>query len=847
MLYCSNYTCQAPNSESSKFCQKCRTPLVKRYLWALNLEGRTSAAGEIFLNRYLYKGDRIFLDTKPGLPPEEPREISYALLPYLRLSPYQLHIPQIYGAIPIESDSDSASEIIVLEHAPIAEGVPESTQSQRLDALDAASVSEPHTSSVRRLPSLVDAWLSASAMRQLNWLWQIARLWHPLIAEQAASSVLTPDLLRVEGSIVRLLELRSDLGKPSPSLDQLGHRWMGWAKDAKPEISSFLISLCQQMIQGQIHQPEQLIDRLDQAVRIAEQSQSQQVEIVSYTDQGPSRHRNEDACYPPSGTKKTYSISDRADVSHEDAFLIVCDGIGGHQGGDVASHLAIESIKQRLEHVDFETLASDQLQLELSTSVCAANDLISQHNDAQHRRERERMGTTLVMGLMLGSELYVTHIGDSRAYWITHRGCHQITQDDDIASREVRLGYNTYRSALQHPSSGSLVQALGMGPSVSLHPTVQRFLIDEDSIFLFCSDGLSDNDRVETFWETVILPAIENQYSLADVAQQLIAIANTHNGYDNVTVGLIYYQPRQTRAIALSSDRVGQPTSASPQTRVQSSQPTQIQSPQPSAQTERQSDLPTKEPVSYAEPTQLIASTPSRRQRVAPLLLGIILLVGLGGALIYLLVPSLGHRLSSLLNPRQTSQEPVPELTPPNSDPNPTANPVSIDVGSLIQVSRSTGFDDLALDQPLQLVPHPGDRSFPATPNESASDSSSPVSPNATNALPSQSGDAADDREIRVEGTIPAGSILQVLGKQEVQEQGRWVRLKVCSIPSVTDIPDRSVSSSSNSPEPNPSTSVLLSTQLLEPGDVGWIQESQVSPLVLPDPNLTASQLGECY
>ncbi|MGJ3249931.1 MAG: protein phosphatase 2C domain-containing protein [Elainellaceae cyanobacterium] len=823
---------------------------MKRYLWALNLEGRACAAGEIFLNRYLYKGDRIFLDTKPGLPPDEPREISYALLPYLRLSPYQLHVPQIYGAIPIESESDAAGEIIVLEHAPIAESLSKSTQPstqhQRFDDSDTTSVSKSRTSDVQCLPSLVDAWLSASAMRQLNWLWQIARLWQPLIDEQAASSVLIPDLLRVEGSIVRLLELRSDMGNPAPSLDQLGHRWLSLAKDAEPEISSFLISLCQLMIRGQIHQPEQLIDRLDQAVRIAEQSQSQQVEVVSYTDQGPSRHQNEDACYPPSGTQKTYSISDRSDVSHEDAFLIVCDGIGGHQGGDVASHLAIESIKQRLEHIEFETLASDQLQLELSTSVCVANDLISQHNDAQHRRERERMGTTLVMGLMLGSELYVTHIGDSRAYWITHRGCHQITQDDDIASREVRLGYNTYRSALQHPSSGSLVQALGMGPSVSLHPTVQRFLVDEDSIFLFCSDGLSDNDRVETFWETVILPAIENKYNLADVAQQLIAIANTHNGYDNVTVGLIYYQPRQTRAIALPSDQVGQPTSVSPQTRVQASQPTQIQSP-PSAQTEFQSESPTKEPVSSADTTQVISSTPSRRQRVAPLLLGIILLVGLGGTLIYLLIPSLGNRLSSLFNIRQISQDPVSEVTlPPDSDPSPTVSPISIDVGSLIQVSRSTGADDLTLDQPLQLVPHPGDRSFPAAPSESASHSRRPISPNATNSLPSQSGDSVDNREILVAGTIPAGSILQVLGKQEFQEQGRWVRLKVCSVPGLTDVPDNSVSSSSDSPEPNPSASVPLSPRLLEPGDVGWIQETQVSPLVLPNPNLTASQLGEC-
>jgi protein phosphatase len=152
------------------------------------------------------------------------------------------------------------------------------------------------------------------------------------------------------------------------------------------------------------------------------------------------------------------------------------------------------------------------------------------------------MGTTLVMALPIAHEMYITHIGDSRAYWITRHGCYQVTLDDDVASREVRLGYAIYREALQHSGSGSLIQALGMSKSASLHPTSQRFIIDEDAVFLLTSDGLSDFDRVEELWETEILPILGGNTNIEDVAARLIEIANTKNGHDNVTIALVHYQ-----------------------------------------------------------------------------------------------------------------------------------------------------------------------------------------------------------------------------------------------------------------------------------------------------------------
>jgi protein phosphatase len=227
------------------------------------------------------------------------------------------------------------------------------------------------------------------------------------------------------------------------------------------------------------------------------------------------------------------------------SLAIVCDGIGGHQGGNVASNLAIETIYhqvQQLTTVSYDHIEPSILLADLDHAVAIANDKISQRNDSENRQARQRMGTTVVMALPIAHEMYITHVGDSRAYWITRHGCYQVTLDDDVASREVRLGYAIYREAVQQGGAGSLVQALGMSPSDSLHPTSQRFILDEDAIFLLTSDGLSDFDRVEDYWETEILPILHGQDDIVQVADKLVELANTRNGHDNVTLALLHHQ-----------------------------------------------------------------------------------------------------------------------------------------------------------------------------------------------------------------------------------------------------------------------------------------------------------------
>lgn len=519
LLHCPN--CRATNSLTNKFCQQCSTPLPQRYLW-VGGNGLGVSPGELLADRYLIINKHVVFDTNPGLPPQAPElDNSTPLRPYLRLIPYRLNVPQVYGVVEL-FEGNNRSEILLLEKPPIV--VIDSTGQQ-----------------VGLCSELINAWPHATSMRQLNWLWQIAQLWQPLKSEGVASSLLHSYFLRVEGTLVKLLELSFDQGTP-PELAELGKFWQQLSSTAKPAISKFVEQVSISLMRGEIHSPELLIAILDQGLRDLGQSQTPTIEIITKTDTGLRRERNEDACFPPSGT----GLRKPPDPH---PLAIVCDGIGGHEGGNVASNLAIETIQQQLqeltripsEHIDPAIVLAD-----LERFVGIANDKISQRNDSENRQGRKRMGTTLVMALPIGHEMYITHVGDSRAYWITSQGCYQVTLDDDVASREVRLGYAIYRDAVQQTGAGSLVQALGMSPSTSLHPTAQRFICDEDSVFLLTSDGLSDFDRVEEYWEKEIWPILKGGKNLVDVGDRLIEIANTKNGHDNVTIALVHYQVKYT-------------------------------------------------------------------------------------------------------------------------------------------------------------------------------------------------------------------------------------------------------------------------------------------------------------
>lgn len=760
MLQCPNDLCKVSNPETDKYCKRCGTTLIKRYLWAVGDLIETYPLGELVAQRYLQTSHRIFLDTKPGLLPQAPDEyILNEIKPYLRLVTYRLQVPSAYGLLSLKSDR-THSPILLLEQAPIyTDIVPQEGQ---------------------LMPQLLLSWKEASALRQLNWLLQIAQLWQPLSSEGVASSLLMPELLRVDRSLVRLLQLHPDEDN-QPNLAQLGQFWSQLVIGARPSIKLFIEELSLALQQQEVKSAEQLVACLDRG--LAEVGFAEpKIAISTSTDTGPSRQRNEDACYPASG-------SFLCKPPESKAIAIVCDGIGGHEGGNVASNLAIATLLPEIEQLNLDDPAIDSVNLStaLERFACVANDRISQQNDKENRQGRQRMGTTLVMAVGHRHEIYITHVGDSRAYLITRTGCYQVTLDDDVAAREVRLGYTTYRDALQQPSAGSLVQAIGMSPSV--HPTIGRFVVDEDCVFLLCSDGLSDFDLVEQCWETEILPILDG-FDVATATEQLIEIGNTRNGHDNITVALVHCQVNTDEPETPLSYSIGVET-PTPATVLQSKEPSL--------------------PDDSLRDTHLLASKHKPRPSVKILGIGLLsLLISIGGGLVYL--AKQGKLPNGVGDFNSLNQKRSPQVSATDTLPQ---------KGSMFVANKKIELNQMNNDYPA-IAPDSDPQPFSGI----------------TGILPKGS-----VVELLDQKQFPKQGIWQKLRVVDVCSSSNSVLTNSTAPKSAAD---DSAPKTQAKLAPKTAKSIPTGKRLLQQGDLGWIQAANIKQHLLPIASVSADQMENC-
>ena len=224
-------------------------------------------------------------------------------------------------------------------------------------------------------------------------------------------------------------------------------------------------------------------------------------------------------------------------VDKDTQLYIVCDGMGGHAAGEVASQLAVKtfvnSIRKSHSSVTDPTLdsyARSQKALKaMENAGVQANDAV--HQAAKADEERAGMGTTLTALYIIGKRGYVAQVGDSRLYVYRGNQVHQITEDHTVVNKMIRAGRLRPEDANKVKYASALTRAVGVYPHVEVE-TLSIDVLPQD-LFLICSDGLY------RYFEYLDVNVFFEHLDLENGAKALVAYANSKGGRDNITVILV--------------------------------------------------------------------------------------------------------------------------------------------------------------------------------------------------------------------------------------------------------------------------------------------------------------------
>lgn len=255
------------------------------------------------------------------------------------------------------------------------------------------------------------------------------------------------------------------------------------------------------------------------------------IEDGGRTDIGRRRDHNEDAFSIQLDLSKVETATER--TLHARGLYLICDGMGGHAGGEIASALALDVLRKYFAtHWRGPQLPPEQTIIE---AIRQANQAIYEENQQNERLGSGRMGTTLVMLLLQDTHALVAHVGDSRLYRFSRRlGLQQLTTDHEVGQREIQRGVEA-DIAYGRPDAYQLTQALGPRDDGFVVPDIEYLELSEDTLLLLCSDGLSDNDLLETHWHSHVEPLLNPNQGLDEGINALIDLGNRHNGHDNIT------------------------------------------------------------------------------------------------------------------------------------------------------------------------------------------------------------------------------------------------------------------------------------------------------------------------
>ena len=235
------------------------------------------------------------------------------------------------------------------------------------------------------------------------------------------------------------------------------------------------------------------------------------MQIFSKIDIGNKRNTNQDAYI-------TAILPDSA------VLAVVCDGMGGANGGDVASRTATELICEYVKNSYNSAQSNDRLLELLKNAVLSAN--LEIYELACKNEDLSGMGTTVVAAIIKPQTALICNVGDSRAYLI-EEDIAQITRDHSVVQSLIEKGELTAEEARVHPKKNIITRALGVEENVM--PDLYEIEFGENSRLLLCTDGLSNFVK-----ETEILNTFNNNQT-KDIAEILVDKANAAGGGDNIT------------------------------------------------------------------------------------------------------------------------------------------------------------------------------------------------------------------------------------------------------------------------------------------------------------------------
>ncbi|NJL45223.1 MAG: serine/threonine phosphatase [Leptolyngbyaceae cyanobacterium SM2_3_12] len=435
-------------------------------------------------------------------------------------------------------------------------------------------------------------------LQQTQWLFELTLLWTALTPWQAQATLLNPHWVRVSDHNLLGLTQLDPRPQPEVTLQTLGQVWQPILLRPEKALAPALQSIVEALAGGNLTQIEQLQAELakaaneyrsvnparvpssaldpepnlfkaepsqaeafpdpasllteDELMRLAEAQavlterddnlglvesptmvlpmKLAQFDESSQSHVGQQRNHNEDCFLAQTQLSKVngpHGVSLQAK-----GLYILCDGMGGHASGEVASQLAVQTLQQYFDQHWGEVLPDSTT---LKEAVIAANQVIFDLNQTNSTSGVGRMGTTLVMVLIHNLEAAIVHVGDSRLYSYSKRlGLRQITLDHEVGQREIDRGVEP-AIAYARPDAYQLTQALGPRGKQELSPSVAYYEITEDTLFILCSDGLSDNNLLERYETSHIAPLLSARANLDHGLNQLIDLANEKNGHDNIT------------------------------------------------------------------------------------------------------------------------------------------------------------------------------------------------------------------------------------------------------------------------------------------------------------------------